>query len=250
MDAAQRENAVATVLIVAADPNIEALVGELIAFAGHRPIHDVTCGAAGESVRLVHPDIVLLDTALGSAVVAACLAAADETTARVVMISSTDSAGELEAIARRYDVPWFALPGGPAPLASAIELALSQRGQRPPVELPDLRERGVRPAMCAALAGAARADGRLAIAACDDAADSPRTHLRSAHDLERRSRASLRAAVVDYTAHLRAQEIPFERAIVLVKDAVTECANVVAAERAAALLLPNVEQWIRQAYTA
>ena len=72
------ERSVADVLVIAADSNIESLVGELVAFAGHRPVYDVTVGAAGESVRRARPHIALVDTALPLPVVQACFAAAAE----------------------------------------------------------------------------------------------------------------------------------------------------------------------------
>src|SRR5688572_19945503 len=67
-----------SVLVIAANDNIEALAGELVAFAGYRPSFDATNGAAGESIRRTRPDVALLDTALPPDVVRSCVDAADE----------------------------------------------------------------------------------------------------------------------------------------------------------------------------
>ena len=40
---------------------IEALLGELVVFAGHRPVFDTTAGAAGEAVRRIRPAIAIID---------------------------------------------------------------------------------------------------------------------------------------------------------------------------------------------
>src|SRR5436305_7503817 len=85
IDQIEPQSNVPSVLVIAIDPNIESLLGELVAFAGYRPLYDVTAGAAGESIRRVRPDITLLDTALPPAIVEACLGAADEVGSRPVL---------------------------------------------------------------------------------------------------------------------------------------------------------------------
>jgi CheY-like chemotaxis protein len=116
---------VSSVLVIASDPIIESLVGELVGFAGHRPVYDVTAGAGGESIRRVRPDVVLLDTSLPSGVLDVCVGAADEIRCPRVLISSTESASELAEHAHVQHCLHFVLPGGPKPLALVLERALA-----------------------------------------------------------------------------------------------------------------------------
>jgi hypothetical protein len=227
---------VGMVLVIAADPNIEVLVGELVAFAGHRPVYDPTLGAAGESVRRVRPDVLALDTSLPPAVVSACLTAADEVAARPVLMSSTASASELAAIASARGCLYFVLPGGPKPLRKILERALAEKPSRRFVVIPETRSTGlglgsasVQPAMCAALASFARA------------------HAGVESD---RGRAALRAAVTDYAVQLKASALPADRVVAMVQDAVCDSARVVGAESTATTLLRESEDWALQAYTA
>jgi DNA-binding NtrC family response regulator len=121
---------VASVLVITADPNIESLMGQLVAFAGHRPIYDATLGAAGEAIRRARPEVVLVDSALPAPVVAACLNAAMESASEPILTSSLASESELaqEAEMRRY--LYFALPGAPKPLSDVIKRAIEQRERR------------------------------------------------------------------------------------------------------------------------
>jgi DNA-binding NtrC family response regulator len=129
---------VATVLVIAADPSIEVLVGELITYVGHRPVYDATAGAAGESIRRIRPDVTVLDTALPQPVVDSCLGASDEVGSQPVLMSSTDSAIELEQQARSARRLFFALPAGPKPLANVLDRALSKRAMPTHIALPEL----------------------------------------------------------------------------------------------------------------
>ena len=86
-----------TVLIVSADAATESRARALVASVGYCPLRDVTDGAAGESIRRSRPTVALIDRTLPVDVVRTCLAAADETGARVVLISRTVSAEELVA---------------------------------------------------------------------------------------------------------------------------------------------------------
>ena len=118
---------VASVLVIAVDPNIEALMGQLLTHAGHRPSYDATLGAAGEAIRRIRPDVVLLDTDLPRSVVRACRDAAAENDAKVILTSSSSSQSELADEARRANCPYFALPGGPVGLRDLIRRALAVR---------------------------------------------------------------------------------------------------------------------------
>jgi CheY-like chemotaxis protein len=126
----------ASVLVIAADPIIESLVGELVSFAGHRATFDVTGGAAGESIRRVRPDVAIIDTSLPPSVVDACLGATEEVRSQPVLVSSTDSTGELAAEALADHCLYFPLPGGPKLLRALLDRAIAASAARPQVFLP------------------------------------------------------------------------------------------------------------------
>jgi hypothetical protein len=245
---------VASVLVIAADPNIESLLGQLVAFAGHRPVFDVTVGAAGESIRRTRPEITILDTSLPSPVVDACLSAADEVGCQPVLTSSTASMGELADQAHNRHQLYFALPGGPAPLTRVLERAMAERRSRP-VNVPSVRrlhETGsVNTALCAALSSVARA---RALTLQAESGVREERHVRGAVSdamaETRRSHAALRAAVADYTTQLKAQSIPADEALGIVRDAICDCANVVGAESAMTAVLQEAERWTQEAYAS
>jgi hypothetical protein len=245
---------VASVLVIAADPNIESLLGQLVAFAGHRPVFDVTVGAAGESIRRTRPEITILDTSLPSPVVDACLSAADEVGSRPVLTSSTASMGELVDQAQNRHHLYFALPGGPAPLTRVLERAMAERRSRP-VDVPPIRrlhETGsVNTALCAALSSVARARALTLHAENSVRDERPvRGAIVDALAETRRSYAALRAAVADYTTQLKAQAVPVDEALAIVRNAISDCATVVGAESAMATVLPESERWTREGYAS
>lgn len=256
MEDSEPERIVASVLVIAADPNIESLLGQLVAFAGHRPVFDVTLGAAGESIRRTRPEVTILDTSLPSPVVDACLHAAEEVGSQPVLTSSTASIGELADQARTKHKLYFALPGGPAPLTKILERAIGQRQSRTVMssaDVPTVRRReasgSVNTALCAALSSVARA--RSLTTQTDT---SSRDHRGSA-GAERdalaetlRSRAALRAAIADYTTQLKARAVPVDEALAIVRDAICDCATLVGAESAMKAVLLESESWTREAY--
>jgi DNA-binding NtrC family response regulator len=122
---------VSSVLVIASDPNIESLVGELVGSAGHRPVYDVTVGAGGESIRRVRPDVVLLDTSLPRGVLDACVSAADEVRCPPVLMSSMDSTIEMAEHAHVQHCLRFALPDGLEPLAEVLERAIAVLVRQP-----------------------------------------------------------------------------------------------------------------------
>jgi hypothetical protein len=238
---------IVSVLIVASNPGIEALIGELVAFAGYRPIFDVTAGAAGETIRRCRPDVTVLDLALRASVVTACIGAADEVASALVLTSNTASADELAADARAQQRAWFALPASPTPLARAVERALAAKSRAPVVALPMRRQHPVHPALRAALAAVARARAlSLRVAATSSLAfGSAASQVVLA---ETGARAALRAAVTDYTKQLKSERVPVEGILRRVRDAIADCATVVGADAATPMLLIESDDWARAAY--
>jgi len=255
---AEPERIVASVLVIAADPNIESLLGQLVAFAGHRPVFDVTQGAAGESIRRTRPEITILDTSLPSPVVDACLHAALEVGSQPVLTSSTASIGELADQARAQHQLYFALPGGPVPLTRILERAIAERRSHlvkiGDVEVPTVpwrEERGsVNPALCAALSSVARARALTVQSEMASTADRGVHGAAQAMVETLRSRAALRAAVADYTTQLKSQAVPVDEALAIVHDTICDCASIVGAESAMKTVLQESEGWTREAYAA
>jgi DNA-binding TFAR19-related protein (PDSD5 family) len=243
----------ASVLVLATDPTIESLLGELVAFAGHRPLYDVTLGAGGESLRRLRPDVALLDADVSAPVLSACLAAADEVGCKPVLLSSTESESELKQQARAIGVLYFPLPAGPKPLARILAKALAGRASAPVVSLPEIRTRpsdnsSLHAALCAALASVARSR-ILKLRAQHAATENRRLQQENGETVESlRSGAALRAAVTDYARQLRAERVPEMEAVQIVADVLTDCAAVVAAEHSVDGLLRDTEEWTRAAY--
>jgi hypothetical protein len=245
---------VAAVLVVAADPATESLVGELVAFAGHRPLFDATMGAAGESVRRSRPAVALIDTALAPDVVQSCIDAARESGSSVVLMSSTSSESELAAEAASERVLHFALPGGPKPLRDVLEKALDATDVRPVTAIPKrLSGRkyagSVHPSLCAAISTVARA--QIAIIRAE-AAPSDNLVLRN---MQRdmvgqavRTRDALRAAVTDYTKQLKRAEMQENETVHQVRETLMDCTALMGADAQMDVLLAESESWVRSAY--
>ena len=134
-DAGRQRDTVASVLIIARDPNLESGLAQLVGFAGHRALGDVTRGAAGESIRRTRPDVALIDVALPPPVVEACVGAAEEVGARPILTSDTDAPIEVpvELGGERY--PRVPLRAGLKPLAEVIERILAARSEPPAIWL-------------------------------------------------------------------------------------------------------------------
>lgn len=236
-------------LIVAADPNIGSLLGELVAFAGHCPEHDFTEGAAGESVRRSRPDMVVIDASLPATVVDSCVQACDQVFARPVLTSST--AKEMELLDQAHErgcIP-FPLPGRPAYLRTIIEGVLKTRPKRP--LLPSVRRASVHPSICAAISGITRARHML------NRAHSVRSELRAARSemhtlLEdiRRSREMLRAAVRDLAVQLRKDRVAEDEMVTTVAESLALCADIVGGNDAMGAMEDEWHRWAVDAYRA
>src|SRR3954469_12318420 len=129
-------------LVVATDPVIESLVGELVGFAGHQPkylSHDQTVAAAIRS----RPSFgVLLDASESEREVDAAARVAREYGVVVVYFASSMSSGELRAFAEQRRAPWFSLPNGPKLLARVLDQAM--RGMQRTEEAGDYKRAGAR----------------------------------------------------------------------------------------------------------
>jgi len=249
-ESTEPHRSVASVLVIAADPVIETLVGELVAFAGHRPVYDAAAGAAGEAIRRTRPNLVLLDTSLSRPIVKACLLAAEEVGARPILMSSNAGSGESAAQTDASDIPFFVLPGGPRPLATLIDHTMGLPS-KPVITVREPRATGVHPAICAALASVGRARALVLHAQIAMSQNRLlRAEMAEETDSANHSRAALRAAVIDYARQLHADEVPEDKSISLVASALQDCASIVGAEDAMATLLDESADWTREVYHA
>lgn len=245
----QQQSEVASVLIIAADPNVGSLLGELVAFAGHCPKHDFTDGAAGECVRRARPDMVLIDASLPAPVVDSCVDACDEVFARPVLTSST--ANEMELLDQahvRGCIP-FSLPARPAYLRTIIEGVLKTRLKAP--LLPQVRRASVSPSFCAAISGMSRARHMMA------RAGSLRAEVRAARSemftlLEdvRRNREMLRAGVRDFAVQLRQEAVASDEMIATVAESIHLCADIVGGTDVLSSIEDDWRVWAMEAYEA
>jgi hypothetical protein len=246
-DAARRA---ATVLIVAPDPNIASLMGELVAFAGHCPRHDPTNGAAGESVRRVRPDITIIDAVLSCPVIDSCVAACDETRTRPVLTSSVASEPELIDQAQTRGCIPFPLPGRPTTLATILNGAM-RISRRPVLDVAELGSASVHPAFCAAIANIARARALFVDASnVRTASRELRAGMRGALTRLRDGRAELRAAVRDLAASLKRADVSQGRMLFVVRETLNDCAVRLDSEEAIAPIADEWRVWAIEAFRA
>ena len=243
----QQQSSIASVLIVAANPNVGSLLGELVAFAGHSPKHDFTDGAAGDFVRLARPDMVVIDASLPAPVVDSCVEACDEVFARPVLTSSTANEMELLDEAHTRGCIPFSLPARPAQLRTIIEGVLRTRPRQP--LLPPVRRASIHPSFCAAISGIARARHMM------HRAQSPVQQVRAARSdmhtlLEdvRRNREMLRAAVRDLAVQLRRSDVVEEEMIATVAESMHLCADIVGGNDAITSIEREWRGWALDAY--
>jgi hypothetical protein len=257
MEQSQQAHQVLSVLVIVADPTIEALAGELIGFAGYRPIFDARVGAAGESLRMWRPAAVMLDISLPKPIVYACIAAAVEVGALTVLVSSTDGSEDIAALAKATNSSHFELPGGPKALRRLLDGLL----QAPPhprvvIQIPERLQaeretRSVHPAICAALASVARAEATIARSMAAQIANRMLRDLRDDLVSETTSgRNALRAAVTDYARILKRANVTEVTALDRLRSTLIDCSTIVAARGVAEQLLDDSQDWARAVYRA
>lgn len=118
-----------TVLVLAKDRFVAALLGALVELSGR----DVAFPRDGEPAALatqrVRADLVLLDCALGSTTCESVATATREAGLRLLMFSAAHTESETRDIAQLYGTDAFALPLKPREFAGHLDRALA-------VELP------------------------------------------------------------------------------------------------------------------
>ena len=193
----------------------------------------------------------MVDTAIPAAVVHACIGAAGEVGATVVLTSSSASREELAADAAQTHCLQYSLPGGPRQLRRVLDRALQSRSA--PRWLDgrggDVTSALLHPAVRAAVAGVARARMHVnrAAGAAHGAATRQIVPPGVASDMER-CRGAMRAAVADLASQFRRSQVAEDAAVETVCDIVTDCAILMGVGDALDSLLTDTERWVRSAY--
>lgn len=238
---------VTTVLVLAESPEIEALLADLVVFAGYHPVFLRDDESAMDAVRSRDIDVLLADVLHPAAMSGACERVARESgSVALVYCGGTLSPGELQAYAESHGACHFALPNGPKLLASVLAEALARVGKRPwsiASAPPD--------EIVTALRAVARAQ-RLNTAA--ETLRQENRRLRDERDLlldeARASRDQLRTAVMHYVGGLRDGGLPRDRALDLLNAAMRETAEAAGAPELLASIGRETAQWIDEAYFA
>ncbi len=118
----------ATILIIAKEEFIAALMGALVELSGFRPAFPTADERPLEAIARARPQLVLLDCEHEAARLADIYERADGVGSRVLLFSAARSARELETFAGRWARPSFALPLGPAEFQQHLAQALEVGG--------------------------------------------------------------------------------------------------------------------------
>ena len=99
-----------SVLVLATDESIEALLFDMLVHSGYRVLIRADDERAVEAIARLKPAVVLVDTEHGPTFEADVGASADEYGARVLLFSATHSQHELDAVSRAFGRTALALP--------------------------------------------------------------------------------------------------------------------------------------------
>ena len=113
-----------TVLVLAKDRFVAALLGALIELAGRGAVFPRDGEPTTLAAQRIRADLVLLDCALGSTTCASVASAAREAGTRVLMFSAAHTEPETRDIANYYGTDAFALPVSPREFAGHLDRAL------------------------------------------------------------------------------------------------------------------------------
>lgn len=232
------------VLVVAQSPEIEALLADLVVFAGYQPVFVNDDQNVRETVRRRRVDAFLVDAALPEPHVECCENVAREESAALVYCASALSAGELREFAERRRAPYFPLPNGPKLLSSVLREALTAVGKREAAsQVPPS------PEFVRALRAITRAR-RVSTAA--QVVRETNRDLRSERDAlladVRGGMNLLRRAVVDYSRTLRTDGLSRSRAAELVQAALRDGAEAAGDREMIVQISLHAQRWIDEVY--
>ena len=115
----------ATVLVLANDRFVAALLGALVELSGRHAAFPHDGEPTDTAAKRVHADLMLLDCALGGNRCAATAALAQRDGVRILMFSAAHTDHEARDIARRYGAQSFALPVSPREFSHYLDSALT-----------------------------------------------------------------------------------------------------------------------------
>lgn len=115
-----------TILVVAKDHFIGALLGALIELSGRRATFPLEGEVPAAAIARIRPDLLILDCALGSWERGVGRGARDAGS-RLLMFSAAHTQREARDIADQYGADSFVLPIKPREFAECLERALGAR---------------------------------------------------------------------------------------------------------------------------
>lgn len=236
-----------SVLVLSQNPEIEALLADLVVFAGYNPVLLREGEEVGDAVRERGVGAMLVDADYPAALSGECeVVAAALAPVALVYCGGSLSDGELEAFAERRGAGNFPLPNGPRLLSRVLADALHHVGRQaasafaaPP------------PEMLLALRTVARAQ-RLSTTARLVISENRRlcAERDALLDEARAGRDRLRLAVMDYLQALRNDGLTRERALDLLNTALRETAEMAGTPELLASIGGESEHWVDEAYCA
>ena len=236
-----------SILVLSESPEIEALLADLVVFAGYHPVLLREGEAVGDAVRERSIGAMLVDADHPMALNGECQTAASAA-GRVALVycGGSLSSGELQAFAEQRGAFHFPLPNGPKLLSRVLAGALRQVG-REPAFAPDNP-----PAeMLLAVRAVARAQRLSTVARL--VVDENR-RLRAERDAlfqeARAGRDRLHTAVMEYLQGLRNDGLPRERAVDLLDATLRETAEMAGAPELLATIGSDPQRWVDEAYCA
>ena len=114
-----------TVLVLAKDRFVAALLGALTELSGHTAEFPRDGESSALAVRRMHTGLILLDCALGAANCLSVSVAARQAGTRVLMFSAAHTEREANDIAHHYGTDAFVLPVSPREFTGHIDRALT-----------------------------------------------------------------------------------------------------------------------------
>ena len=122
------------VLIVPRDAVIGTLMGELLRFAGYRPVFLGVDESPAQGVARIAAPVVFVDCDHPAAFSAELKRSVSDSGSHLMLYSGARTEGDLMQTARRHGADAFALPNGPRALQRAIDAVLRDAEPSPPDE--------------------------------------------------------------------------------------------------------------------
>ncbi|MDQ6885883.1 MAG: hypothetical protein M3068_01180 [Gemmatimonadota bacterium] len=114
-----------TVLIVAENSVLAALIGCLAELAGYRPLFAAGGVSVAEAIARLHPRVTLLDVDVVRSAASAIFERAGEARSRVVLFTGARGRAEAEALAAIHGAELLELPVSPQGLSAILAGVLS-----------------------------------------------------------------------------------------------------------------------------